>query len=351
MPEAIRQYPSTPDELPRVLFEKAYADSPPEPEPDSATDRCIVRKSSNSVKNKGVIMLNSEGKPTDPAVPMHPMHVQMQQMYMQQQMMMRLMMQQMQGGQAGDMTGNPGNVGDMPNMPNNPGNAMSGMFRMQMPPMNIGGMSQNSAGSSTPMSFMDGGMFGTMPSNNTGGSNADASLHSLKPKGRRALMPPQSTDASGTDASGNDVGQKHDEPEAAGQKHDEPKADGGDLPEGAPAAPAADHLQAMKAALNAAQPVQTKGKAKAKAKAKGKANAKAKSKSKASAKGKATTKATDTSTPADKVSKMTHGWSSIIVTRASGQRDQYFKHDDSKRLRSKAEVAEFCKANKVKSPF
>ena len=165
MPEVIRQYPSTPDELPRVLFDKAYADSPPAAEPDSAADRCIVRKSSNSVKKQGVIMLNSEGKPTDSSVPMDPFQ-QLQQMHMQQQMMMRFMMYRMQGGQAGDMMDSPGN----------PGNTMR-MFNMGMPPANIGCMGQMPAGSS--VGSMDNGMFG-MPSDITGRSTGNG-LHALKP--------------------------------------------------------------------------------------------------------------------------------------------------------------------------
>ena len=143
-------------------------------------------------------------------------------------------------------------------------------------------------------------------------------------------------DAAGQDAP--DEGHGKDEGQDAG--------DDADLPDGAPAANVQDHLQAMRTALNAGP----KAKGKAKAKAKGKAKATTKSKAKATAKGKATTKAKHSSA-ADQVSKMTHGWSSIIVTRETGQKDTYYKHADSKRLRSKSEVADFCKANKVKSPF
>lgn len=329
MPDVIRQYPPTPDGLPKVLFDKAYTDSPPVPEPDSAASRCVVRKSSNSVKKQGVIMLNSEGKVADSSMPMNPLQ-QMQQMHMQQQMMMRFMMHRMNGGQAGDMTDSPGN----------PGNAMP-MFNMGMPP-NIGCMGQMPAGSN--MGSMDNFMFG-MPSDSTGGSTGNG-LHSLKPRGRKALPAPQAIhDAAGQDAPDDD----HDKDDPGQDAEDnEQKADGAKLPDGAPAAPVQDHLQAMRAALNAAQPAKAKGKAKAKAK--GKAKAKTESKAKATAKGKATTAAKHTSA-ADQVSKMTHGWSSIIVTRPTGQKDTYYKHADSKRLRSKQEVADFCKANKVKSPF
>jgi hypothetical protein len=312
--DKIRNYPSTPGQLPKVVFAKAYAGDTPAVEPDDTGSSCIVRKSANSIKKK-VIQLDARGMPTPPQSP--PFMQQMQNM--QQSMVMHMLMQNMQHGQNDDEMSNTGsNMGDMMM---NFGNMMNGMFRMGMP----------STGTST-------GSLGSADIN-----SRHPGLNVLKPKPRPALSS-QSAESPHTPS-------PTQPPSANALTNGEGLAGGGlaalteepdDMPEHARAAPVTDHVAAMRSALDAASEVPI-----ATPKAKGKAKAKAKSAAKPKAKGKA-----KSDTPRDKITHLKNGWTTVVVTRPTGQSDTYYKHGpDGPRLRSKGEVKKYCKTNKVKAPF